>query len=558
MARSVNRTVNLARIVGLAVGVCVAGSVVVACSSSGGGTSSNGGKTGATTGAPSEAVSNSSAAKFVNGGTFNFALNSDPGNLDPQASAASNLYQMSFLSYDSLLSISSAGKIQSQLATSWKEQGKTITLTLHKGITCSDGTPFTAKTAADNVNYVADPKNKSPFGGVFIAAGAKATGNTSTNTVTITLPAPAPFALNGLAGVPMVCAKGLADRKLLATKTDGTGPFTLTESASNDHYTLAKRSGYTWGPNGASTSTVGMPDKIVIKIVPNETTATNLLLSGQLNATTVVGPDTQRLEAQKLYSVGTPSVIGEMWYNQAPGRLTADQKVRSALSQAVDFGQLQKVLTSGRGEPGTTFAAIPPVACPGNSVAKALPTHDLDKAKSLLDSDGWKVGAGGIRAKGGKQLALSFLYNTQSGSAGSAAAELAAQEWHQLGVKVTLKAQDETAATNTLFSSGNWDIVWEPLNVSSPDQLVGFMSGAAPPSGENFAHIKNSAYDQAVAKAQQTQGTAGCPQWLSAESSLVSNADVIPFANQVQQTFGKGAQFQVLGVLQPTSIRMTG
>jgi peptide/nickel transport system substrate-binding protein len=39
---------------------------------------------------------------------------------------------------------------------------------------------------------------------------------------------------------------------------------------------------------------------------------------------------------------------------------------------------------------------------------------------------------------------------------------------------------------------------------------------------------------------------------------LVSNADVIPFANQVQQTFGKGAQFQVLGVLQPTSIRMTG
>ena len=38
---------------------------------------------------------------------------------------------------------------------------------MKKGITCSDGSAFTAQTAADNVNYVANPKNSSPFAGVF-------------------------------------------------------------------------------------------------------------------------------------------------------------------------------------------------------------------------------------------------------------------------------------------------------------------------------------------------------------------------------------------------------
>lgn len=530
---------------------CVAIALAACSGNSAGGQQGGAGTTGN--------VANSSSPNVVNGATFTMAMNADPGNLDPQASASTSVYQMSYLAYDPLLSITNKGTIQSQLATSWKVQGPKVVLTLHKDITCSDGSKFTAKTAADNINYVGNPKNKSAFLGTFLPPGAKATADPANNTVTVTLPAPAPFILNGLAGIPMVCAKGMADRKLLATKTDGTGAYTLTEAVPNDHYTLTKRSGYTWGPNGATTSTPGLPAKIVVKIIPNETTAANLLLSGQLNFATILGPDTQRLQAANLFSVGTPTISGEMWYNQATGHPGADLKVRLALTQAADLQQIAKVLTSGRGEPGTTFAAIPPIACPGNSVAKALPAHDLAKAKALLDADGWKVGAGGIRSKDGKQLALTFVYTTQSGSSGSAAAELAAQQWKQLGAKINLKPMDQTALTTMLFSGGgNWDIGWVPLNVNSPDQLVGFMSGPTPPKGQNFAGINNPAYNKAVAQAEKTQGHAGCAQWLSAESNLVKDADVIPFANQVVETFGKGAQFQVIGDLIPTSIRMTG
>jgi peptide/nickel transport system substrate-binding protein len=531
MASSVTRSTIAPRMVSFVAGACVVATALAACGGS-------------------------SSADAVSGGTFTLAMTSDPGNLDPQASAASNLYQMSYIAYDPLLGIDGSGRIQPELATSWQVTGQRVVLTLHKGITCSDGTPFTATTAADNVNYVADAKNASPFGGVFIPIGAKATADAATDTVTIALASPAPFILNGLAGVPMVCSKGMANRKILATGTDGTGPYQLSQATPDDHYTFTERTGYTWGPGGATTSAKGLPSQIVVKVVPNETTSANLLLSGQINAAAILGPDAKRLAAAGLFAADVPALSGEMWFNQDSGRAAADPQVRLALAEAVDLGQVEKVLTSGQGEPGTTFAVNAPVACPGNSVAKALPVHDIARARTTLDADGWTVGAGGIRAKGGKQLALTFLYNTTGGSAASAAAELAAQQWGQLGVKVDMAAQDETQSTNTLFSTGNWDIAWEPLNVSSPDQLVPFMSGAGPAKGDNFAHISNATYSGAVTGAARTEGAAGCSQWLAAESTLVSSADVIPFANQVEKLFGKGARFSVVGELLPTSIRM--
>ena len=78
MARLVTR-----KTVGLVAGACLAATALVGCGSSSGDTAS--------------------------AATFTLAMNSDPGNLDPQASAASNDYQMSFLAYDRLFSIDAAG-----------------------------------------------------------------------------------------------------------------------------------------------------------------------------------------------------------------------------------------------------------------------------------------------------------------------------------------------------------------------------------------------------------------------------------------------------------------
>ena len=493
--------------------------------------------------------------EVASGGTFTLAVASDPGNLDPQLSAATTLYQVSHFAYDSLLGLDDEGGVVSQLATDWSVEGSTVTLTLDPDATCSDGTAFTAADAADNLNWIADPDNQSPFLGVFVPADATAEA-TDDSTLVLTLAGPAPFVLNGLAGVPMVCAAGLADRSQLTDGTLGTGPFELTEAVPDDHYTFQRRDGYTWGPDGAGTDTEGLPDQVVVQVVTNETTAANQLLSGEVNAAQIVGQDFDRLEGAGLFSTSVTGILGEQWYNQAEGRPGADPAVRTALTQAIDFDQVAKVLASDRGDRGTSLAATEPSACGGDSVTDALPEFDADAAAQTLDDAGWVAGADGTRAKDGTPLAITFLYDTGLGAPGSAAAELVTTAWQDLGVEVTVTPQDETASIDTLFSTGDWDAAWVQLNVSSPDQVVPFVSGPAVPDGNNFAHIANADYDAGVAEAMATDGTEGCDTWLAAEAALIGAADVIPFANQELTYFGAGAEFGVVDGLVPTSIRM--
>ena len=152
-------------------------------------------------------------SEYADGGTFTMALKGDPGKLDPQSSASSALFTVNQLGYDNLVAVDAeSGEIQSQLATEWEVDGTTVTLTLAEGVTCSDGSDFTATTVADNIAYVGDPKNKSPFLGTFLPVGATAKADDAAGTVTITLAEPAPFVLNGLASLPMVCDAGMQDR----------------------------------------------------------------------------------------------------------------------------------------------------------------------------------------------------------------------------------------------------------------------------------------------------------------------------------------------------------
>jgi peptide/nickel transport system substrate-binding protein len=517
-----------------ALGLCVTTVVLAGCGGGGGGSSAGGG-----------------GGKVVDGGTFTMSLASDPGNLDPQMGAGSGLFATTQFAYDALLSVDAkTGEIESALATKWSVDRTKVDLTLADGVTCAAG------TVADNVNFVADPANQSPFLGTFVPAGAKATGDDAAGTVSITLTDPAPFVLNGLASLPMVCPDGLKDRKSLAKATNGTGPYELTEAKPGESYTFKIRDGYTWGPGGASTDVKGMPDTVVLKITENETTAANLLLSGELNAAQVVGPDAKRLEAAGLFTAKTPGIVGEQWYNQAKGRPTEDPKVRIALTQALDLGELQKVLTSGTGAAATTLAAVEPTTCPGDSVSGSLPAHDPDAAGQLLDEAGWTKGDDGTRTKDGKPLELVLLYQGSSGTGGAAATELAVQQWQKVGAKVKAKSQNETTLTGTIFSGGDWDISWVSLNVNAPDQLIPFLSGPAAPDGTNFAAIDNADYQSAIAEAAKTQGVEGCDKWLEAESLLFASADVVPFANNLVRTFGSGAEFATPGNLAPTSIRM--
>ncbi|GAA5143492.1 ABC transporter substrate-binding protein [Nocardioides marinquilinus] len=518
----------LRRLGGVALAIGATTALLTGCGGGGGG-GANGGAGG--------------DAEYVSGGTFTMAFNADPGKLDPQSSAGTGLFSISQLAYDRLLAIDPEGQVVSGLASEWSLDGTTVEMTLAEGITCSDDSELTASDVKANLDYVGDPENASPFLGVFLPAGATVTADDAARTVTLELAAPAPFVLQGLANLPIVCKSGLDDRDALADSSLGTGPYELSEAQPGNQYTYTRREGYTWGPGGATTDEVGLPDTIVVRVIENESTAANLLTSGEINAAIVAGADAQRLEAQDLFSTQTQAIVGEQWYHHGDDHVTSDPAVRLALTQALDLEELQKVLTANRGGPPTTFAAIDPVGCPGDSVTPALPGQDVDAARAALEEAGVSK--------------ITFVYNTAvAGSGSAAAAELAVQQWEEVGLEVEARPEGSAAIQETVFGTGDWDVAWLPLNVNYPDQLVPFLSGTTAPDGTNFAEIENADYEAGVAEASKLPAEEGCATWLEAEANLVEDADVFPFANSLVKTFGNGAEFEYPGQFVPTSIRM--
>ncbi len=497
---------------------------------------------------------------LVNGGTFTFVLTSDPGALDPDFTSLTNALQVDQFLYDSLVELDQNDAVVAGLAGHWSGTTTTASYTLRKGVTCADGTALTASQVAANITFVADPSHASTATGLFVQPGTTATADDAAGTVTVHSPTPDPFLTRDVGTLPIVCANGMAHRDQLKQGADGTGMFKLTQAVASDHYTLTRRHEYAWGPGAARADQQGLPDTVVIKVVPNETTAANLLLSGQVNGAVVQGQDQNRLRASKLGEHDVEAPLGELWFNEKAGMPSADPAVRKALVQALDLNQLGQVLTGGTGKPAEGLVAPGYGPCHTNTVAGNLPGHSVDAAKATLTAAGWTPGPDGVRAKDGNPLTVTFYYLSSGGPAVQAGAELAEQIWGGIGAKVGLKGvSDAEMGQFVIDGQATWTAALEPLGLTEPSQAVPFVSGPTPPSGSNFGFIHNGQYAADVARAEATAGSAGCPEWNAAEVALFRDVDLVPIVNDNLPTFERNATFQLSeGSLIPSSIRMLG
>ncbi|QWF83533.1 ABC transporter substrate-binding protein [Amycolatopsis sp. CA-230715] len=495
---------------------------------------------------------------YVDGATFSTSLGADPGNLDPLRAESGPAAIVDAFGYDTLVNMDHQGRPVPQLATKWEVTPNSVTYTLHKGVTCVDGSPLTATQVAANFEYIRNPANQSPLiGNNLPDANFTVRADDAASTVTIATAQPFGFLLTGAGTVPIVCAKGTADRGKLAHGTDGTGPYRLTEAVAEDHYTFEVRKDYAWGPNGAKTDAPGTPAKVVLKIVQSESTAANLLLSGQLNGISVLGQDRQRLAGHGYHEMQVTSSPNTLYFNQRPNHPGADPAVRSALTAGLDLDQLTKVLTENNGRRATNLEPNEPRPCDYDSVTGTLPGHDVEAAKSALDKAGWVPGQDGVRAKNGQRLAITLLYSAGS-PANDAGMELVSNWWKPLGAEVKLAAKELTALNQELFVNGDtWDATVFGIGVSYPSQLVGYLSGAKPPAGTNFSAIDNAEYANLSGQAGKTPGDAGCALWQRAEQALLRAGDVVPVSTGLVHYFGNKATYQPgIWGLEPTSIRM--
>lgn len=500
------------------------------------------------------------AAALVEGGTYTTSVATDPGNLDPAHVATMAGELVTSFAYDTLIHLDQAGNPVPRLASSWEVTPTDVTFTLREGVTCDDGSALTASQVAANFEYARDPDNQAlVIGSDLPDTEFTVSADEAARTVTISREAPFSFLLEGAGRVPIVCAKGMADRSVLATGTSGTGPFRLVEAVAGDHYTFEARDGYRWGPNGASTDVPGFPGRVVVKVVQDSSTGVNMLLSGQLNDFGVVGTERQRLDGQGYEGIQEPGSLSELFFNQAAGHPGADPAVREALTTALNLDELRAVLTEGDGMAPTGLASNEPRACRNDSVTGNLPAHDVGAARATLDGAGWLPAADGIRAKGGERLRMGVIYPAGVPST-DAGMELLARWWTELGVEVEVKPTDANALSEELLTNpGGWDAAVLGIGADYPSQLVGFLTGSAPPDGQNFAAIANPDYDRLIEQAAQATGPAGCELWAQAETELFRRFDVVPVSISVAHTFLNKVRYEpgVSGP-EPTSIRLLG
>ena len=354
---------------------------------------------------------------------------------------------------------------------------------------------MTASVVKRNLDYAANPANNSPVMDIYVPKDTKTAANNRKRTVTVTFPSSNPFPFQGLGSVHMVCSKGLANRSSLVNGADGSGPYKMVSASPGSKYRFKLRKGYKWGPNGSTSK--GMPAKVVLKVITNETTAANLLLTGGLNIATVTGPDRSRLQKAKLFKRVVVAQPGEIWFNEKQGHPTASAAVRKGIVQALHLGQFGKVFTSGNGVPMKQLTLQTFTPCSGNSVKGNVPKHNLAAARTALSS----------------HPSLKLVYPNDGGASAGAAMTLAQQDLDAAGATATLDGMTTPGLLGTLFGSGNWDIALVPLGVSAPTQAVPFFSGPTPPNGNNFAGINNAKYGSQVASALKTTGATSCGHW---------------------------------------------
>jgi peptide/nickel transport system substrate-binding protein len=502
-----------------------------------------------------ESSQQGTSRSYAEEGTFTIAVNYDVGKFDPYHNGAP--YILAPLAYDKLANRQLDGTFVSGLAQDWTVTPRVAEFKLRADVTCSDGSPLTASQVAKDINYVSDPKNQSYYYGALLPTiPLKATADDATRTVKVVPSEPFGFLLQTVGQLPIMCAAGLSKPGSLATASSGTGPFVLTAATLDQTYTFTRRPGYTWGPDGASNDAPGTPSKVVVRVVKNESTATNLLLSGEVNAALVGGPDGQRLVDANLQRREVPTSGAWLWFNQRSGRPGSERDVRAALTQAVDFQQVIKVNTGGTGRAATGLVNNEPKVCPGDTVAGQFPGFSQDEAAAALDKAGWAAGADGVRTKDGKPLTID-LHLTATGPFERPTAELIAGAWRAVGADVTLSEDSAADYYSTMYETGDWDVYIAGFGFDLPSQYVSRLAGPLTPEGRNLAAINNPAYKSLADQAQQLTPPAACEYWNKAEQALWREVNPVPIVSRPWIYFFNRAEAQMTREqLIPTSIRV--
>ena len=410
---------------------------------------------------------------------------------------------------------------------------KSITWKLKKGVTWSDGTPFTSADVVFSAEYCMHPEggcNATPkFSDVTKVEAV------DEHTVKITFGVAKPFPYGPFVGNDSPIIQKAQFENCMGAKAPecttenfgpiGTGPFKVTEFKANDTvlYDMNEKYREEGKPHFSKVLFKGGGDAASAARSVLETGefdyAWNLQVepeilsrmeaAGKGTVIAAFGPSVERLMINKTNP--DPALGEERGTVKHPHPFLTDKNVVRALSLAIDRAIL---VEAGYGAAGKVTCNVLPApdayASTNNDWCK---TQDVEAAKKLLADAGWADSDGdGVLEKDG--VKLSVLYQTSTNSVRQGTQALIKQMWNEIGVEVELKnisasvffGGDQSSPDTFQKFFADVEMYTNNFNGTDPEAYMGSWTCKQIPSPENQWVANNmprycsEEYDALVAK----------------------------------------------------------
>ena len=427
--------------------------------------------------------------------------------------ALNNVYEQ-LTRYDS-----TTGKVRPLLADSWTHtaDGLAWTFTLHPGVRFSNGKP--ADAAADKAAI--DRTIKLAGGASYEWGAVKSITAPNSTTLVFHLKYAAPLDLiassaYGAFIYDTTAATGDVAKWFEAGNTAGTGPYVVDayHKGEENELSLKANPAYWQGWSGQHYKAIRF------RVVPQETTAAQLLQSGEVTFVSRFSPTVfQSLKASKnIQTSQSPSFQNIVaMLNTASGPL-ADVRVRQALADAIDY---QGIITALKGSVVAAHGVIPQGLL-GYS-PDINQTTDTSAAKGLLASAGY--------GPGGKKLSLTLTYASGTPEL-ETIVSLVKANLASIGVTMTAKSlawETQWALGKSTDAAKRQDIFlfyWYP-DYADPFSWFTNLYHSADPVSFNLSYWKDPSVDSTIDGLQAltaTNRSAAQDQYVNLQKTIVSQA----------------------------------
>ena len=267
---------------------------------------------------------------------------------------------------------------------------------------------------------------------------------------------------------------------------DGTGPWCFDSWQPRTQIVLKRHDAYKWGPSMYQNKGPVKFEKLVIKVVPEDSSRVAAMMAGQFDITHQFPAQfiAQAKAAPMLLVQQAKPNFQLLYFGFKTTRpMVADKRVREAMSIAINRAEIAKGILLGNADPA--FTIVDPDALDFDADTTGFVKEDLERAKQLLDEAGWKPGADGVREKKDGIKLMPKAYYTQAGNT-PRVAEAIQGYLRRIGVQWQLQPWDSTIAaakmaeqdyeiwsvTVPYLSAGDlMNIYFDSKNIPTPNRM---------------------------------------------------------------------------------------